>query len=154
MWGFGSLNQRETVMKKVILSLTFLALILALVIGCQKGPKAEDLFTEAKKLQEEQKYDEAVVKYEQLVELHPKSQYAPQSQFMIGFIYANEIKDLEKAKVAYETFLNQYADRSDSGMVASAEWELKNLGKDINEITDLSAVPEEGVEEGESEGEK
>ncbi len=141
-------------MKKVILSLTFLALILALVIGCQKGPKAEDLFTEAKKLQEEQKYDEAVVKYEQLVELHPKSQYAPQSQFMIGFIYANEIKDLEKAKVAYETFLNQYADRSDSGMVASAEWELKNLGKDINEITDLSAVPEEGVEEGESEGEK
>jgi len=141
-------------MKKVILSLTFLALILALVIGCQKGPKAEDLFTEAKKLQEEQKYDEAVVKYEQLVELHPKSQYAPQSQFMIGFIYANEIKDLEKAKVAYETFLNQYADRSDSGMVASAEWELENLGKDINEITDLSAVPEEGVEEGESEGEK
>ncbi|HDH57391.1 MAG TPA: outer membrane protein assembly factor BamD [Bacteroidetes bacterium] len=141
-------------MKKTIITLAVVSLALALIIGCQKGPKAEDLFTEAKKLQEEQKYDEAVVKYEQLVELHPKSQYAPQSQFMIGFIYANEIEDLEKAKVAYETFLNQYADRSDSGMVASAEWELKNLGKDINEITDLSAVPEEGVEEGESEGEK
>ncbi len=161
---------------KTIITLAVVSLALALIIGCQKGPKAEDLFTEAKKLQEEQKYDEAVVKYEQLVELHPKSQYAPQSQFMIGFIYANEIEDLEKAKVAYETFLNQYADRSDSGMVASevayetflnqyadrsdsgmvasAEWELKNLGKDINEITDLSAVPEEGVEEGESEGEK
>ena len=141
-------------MKKVIISLTFLTLILALIIGCQKGPKAEELFNEAKELQEEQKYDEAVVKYEQLVELHPRSQFAPQSQFMIGFIYANEIKELEKAKVAYETFLSQYADRSDSGMVASAEWELRNLGKDINEIEDLSLTPEGEVEADEAEPEQ
>lgn len=141
-------------MKKAIVSLAILAFSLALIVSCQKGPKAEDLFNEAKKLQEEQKYAEAVVKYEKLVDLHPRDKYAPQSQFMIGFIYANELKDYQKAEVAYKAFLSNYSDRSDSGMVASAEWELKNLGKDINEIEDLSVAPEEPEGEKPPEGEK
>jgi outer membrane protein assembly factor BamD (BamD/ComL family) len=122
---------------------TVLSVALALLIGCQKGPKADDIFTEAKQLQEEAKYAEAVAKYEQLVELYPRNSYAPQAQFMIGFIYANELDEFDKAKAAYEAFLANYADLSDSGMVASAQWELNNLGKDINEIEDLGIASEE-----------
>ncbi len=138
-------------MKRAILYIAVSTLALALLMGCQKGPTSEDIFTEAKKLQEEGKYEDAVVKYEQLVELHSKDKFAPQSQFMIGFIYANELDDLDKAKVAYETFLANYAANSDSGMVASARWELENLGKDIDEIEDLSLIPkdEDAAEEGE-----
>lgn len=127
-------------MKKVMLIATLTPFILALMVGCQRGPSAEEVFNEAKKLQEDANYQEAVVKYEQLVQLHPRSRYAPQAQFMIGFIYANELKDLEKAEKAYKAFLETYAQSADSGMVASAEWELKHLGKDINEIEDLSAI--------------
>jgi outer membrane protein assembly factor BamD (BamD/ComL family) len=129
-------------MKRGILFLTIIPLMLAFIIGCQKGPTAEDVFNEAKQLQEDANYTDAVTKYEKLVQTHPKSRYAPQAQFMIGFIYANELDDLDKAKVAYEKFLEVYASESDSGMVASAEWELRNLGKDINEIEDLSLTPE------------
>ncbi len=138
-------------MKRTILFLTLPAILLALIIGCQKGPSAEDIFTEAKKLHEDAKYTEAVVKYEQLVELHQRSKFAAQSQFMIGFIYANELDDLEKAKTAYETFLERYTTDADSGMVASAHWELENLGKDIDEIEDLSLTPQEETEADDSE---
>jgi tetratricopeptide (TPR) repeat protein len=141
-------------MKRGILLFTVIPFILALILGCQKGPTAEDVFNEAKQLQEDANYAEAVTKYEKLVQTHPKSKYAPQAQFMIGFIYANELDDLDKAKVAYEKFLDVYAAESDSGMVASAEWELRNLGKDINEIEDLSLTPEGEVEADEAEPEQ
>ena len=81
-------------MKRGLLFLTILPLMLALIIGCQKGPTAEDVFNEAKQLQEDANYADAVTKYEKLVQMHPKSKYAAQAQFMIGFIYANELDDL------------------------------------------------------------
>ncbi|MBU0517495.1 tetratricopeptide repeat protein [bacterium] len=129
-------------MKRLAFILPLLVILTALMIGCGKGPGADALFSEAKALQEEAKFAEATAKYESLVQQFPKSSFAAQSQFMIGFIYANELKDLDKAKVAYEAFLKNYSSSSDSGMVASARWELDNLGKDINEIKDLSLVPD------------
>ena len=141
-------------MKRGILLFTVIPLTLALLISCQKGPTAEEVFNEAKQLQEDANYADAVTKYEKLVQMHPKSKYAAQAQFMIGFIYANELDDLDKAKVAYEKFLEVYASESDSGMVASAEWELRNLGKDINEIEDLSLTPESASEGDETEPEE
>ena len=138
-------------MKRTIIFLALPIVVVALIFGCQKGPSAEQIFTEAKQLHEDAKYAEAVAKYEQLVQMHARSKYAPQSQFMIGFIYANELGELDKAKVAYETFLERYAETSDSGMVASAHWELENLGKDIDEIEDLSLTPHPEAEDADSE---
>ncbi len=143
-------------MRRAVITLALIPLALLLLFGCKKGPSAEQIFNEAKTLQEEAKYAEAVVKYEQLVELHPKNDFAPQSQFMIGFICANELMELEKAGKAYNAFLKNYSDKSDSGMIASAKWELENLGKDINEIEDLSGLTaeDEDSEEPQSEEEK
>lgn len=142
-------------MKRGIILLLLVPFILAFVSSCKKGPSPEDIFNAAKGLQEEQKYAEAVVKYEELVTLHPRNKLAAQSQFMIGFICANELNEFEKAENAYKAFLENYADMSDSGMVVSARWELENLGKDINEIEDLSAITEgEGEEKSQDEEEK
>jgi len=127
-------------MKRIIILLSLVPFVLLLTVGCQKKPSEEKIFNEAKKFQEEGKHAEAVASYEKLVELHPKGKYAPQSQFLIGFIYANELEELDRAEEAYNVFLEKYADKSDSGMVASAQWELRNLGKDINEIEDLSII--------------
>ena len=133
-------------MKRAIVYLMLVPLILAFVTGCKKGPSPEDIFSQAKSLQEEQKYAEAVVKYEELVTMHPRNKLAAQSQFMVGFICANELNELEKAAEAYRAFLENYAATSDSGMVASAQWELENLGKDINDIEDLSVITKGGEE--------
>lgn len=127
-------------MKRIIVLLSFMPLVLLMAGGCQKKPAEEMIFNEAKKFQEEGKYSEAVASYEKLVQQHPRGKYAPQSQFMVGFILANELKDVKGAEAAYKAFLKKYSSKADSGMVASAEWELKNLGKDINEIQDLSGI--------------
>jgi len=127
-------------MKRILILLTLIPVVFLFLAGCQKKPPEEQLFNDARKLQEAGKYSEAVTGYERLVQVHPRGKYAPQAQFMIGFICANELKQLDKAEKAYKAFLKNYSSKADSGMVASAEWELKNLGKDINEIEDLSTI--------------
>jgi TolA-binding protein len=56
---------------------------------------------------------------------------APQTLFMIGFIQANELKNIEAAKVAYTKFLKLYPD---SEMAESAKAEIENLGLTPDEI--------------------
>jgi len=112
--------------------------LLFLWTGCGKKMTADEMFAKANKFQEERNFKEAVHTYEDITIKYPKSEFAAKAQFMIGFVYANEIKDLEKARKAYNRFLEKYSDLSDSGMVSSARWELANLGKDINEIDILN----------------
>jgi len=135
-------------MKRLVILLSLIPVVFLLSsTGCEKKPSEDQLFSDARKLQEEGKYAEAVTGYEKLIQVHPKGKYAPQAQFMIGFICANELKDLAKAEKAYKAFLEKYAAKSDSGMVASARWELENLGKDINQIEDLSGVIGQGEQQ-------
>ena len=56
---------------------------------------------------------------------------AAQTLFMIGFIQANELKNIEAAKVAYSKFLKLYPD---SEMAESAKAEIENLGLTPDEI--------------------
>jgi len=135
-------------MKRLVVLLSLIPVVILLSsTDCEKKPSEDQLFGDARKLQEEGKYAEAVTGYEKLIQVHPKGKNAPQAQFMIGFICANELKDLTKAEKAYKAFLEKYAAKSDSGMVASARWELENLGKDINQIEDLSGVIGQGEQQ-------
>lgn len=56
---------------------------------------------------------------------------AAQILFMIGFIQANKLDELDSAKVTYTKFLELYPDAE---MVASAKSELENLGLTPDEI--------------------
>ena len=127
-------------MKRLVILLSLIPLVFLLSAGCAKKPSEDQLFADARKFQEEGKYAESVTGYEKLIQVHPRGKYAPQAQFMIGFICANELRDLPKAEIAYKAFLEKYSAKADSGMVASARWELENLGKDINQIEDLSGI--------------
>ena len=80
-------------------------------------------------------YDQSVRLHEKLYKTYPKSEYAPQALFMIGFTYANDVKDCDKAKKYYQQFLTKFPN---SELAASVQWELNNLGKDINELDFLS----------------
>ncbi len=117
--------------------------IAAFIMSC--GPKMDvgEMFAQANQLQKEGKYQEAVKFYDDLIKKFPQSKFSPQAQFMIGFIYANEFKDLDNAKAAYEKFLKNYPDHE---MAKDAKWELEHLGKDINDIEDLTKSAESSEE--------
>ncbi|MBL7803542.1 MAG: tetratricopeptide repeat protein [Saprospiraceae bacterium] len=60
---------------------------------------------------------------------HPK---APTALFMKGFVYENDVNDLEKAKATYEEFLKRYP--NDPDYADDAQNALKLLGKSPEEI--------------------
>jgi len=161
-------------MNRVASLLMIIFLIQILVVGCGQKKTKEQLYAEAKRLEREEQYKEAIEVYEQLVNDYPQagladsvlfsigqiysnnlaqfensiqthqrlvkdypdSKMGGQSLFMIGYHYANDIKDLEKAKEYYMKFLESYPDNE---LCSSVQWELDNLGKDVNEIDFLKS---------------
>ncbi len=69
--------------------------------------------------------------YSKITEKMPQHSKAPTAFFMLGFVYANDLKDMEKAKAAYELFLQKFPNDE---LAESARMELKNLGKSEEEI--------------------
>lgn len=86
-------------------------------------------------------FEAAVTAYSSVVENYKESADAPKAQFMIGYIYANpqfgEIQDLDKAKLTYEIFLENFPNHE---LAPSVQFEMENLGKDINEIPVLKHI--------------
>lgn len=136
-------HYRRFCMNRFTSIIVLLALVI-LVASCGKKVSEEELFTQAAQLQKEGKYNEAIDIYNQLIKKFPSGEFGAQSQFMIGFIYANELKDLENAGKAYQKFIDSYPNHE---MVKDAHWELENLGIDINEIEELTTAPKDTAEE-------
>lgn len=73
----------------------------------------------------------AIELYSKVIEKMPQHPKAATAFFMTGFVYANDLQELDKARAAYETFLNKFPNDE---MAESARAELKNLGKSPEEI--------------------
>jgi len=124
-----------------ITALTTIAFVLIL-FGCQSKPTANpaDLFTKAQDLQKQEKFQEAIQVYRQIAHDFPKSREGANSQFMIGFIYGNHLQDYAQAKVELSAFLDKFAAVADSGLVEGAKFELKYMGKPIEDIPTLATL--------------
>lgn len=92
----------------------------------------------------QKKFSESIETHDRLLRAFPESQYAPQSLFMKGFTLANDLEDYEGAKAVYEDFMEKYPGHE---LVASVEWELSNLGRDINDLEFLSGDKAENTKE-------
>ena len=114
-----------------------IVMIAVLFSACKKGPTQEQLFEDAKKYQEQSNFVAAISSYQEIVERYPHSPQAPQCQFMIGYLYANHLKNMDMAKQAYATFIKNYPEHE---LVKDAQWELDHLGRDVNEIEELNKV--------------
>jgi len=68
---------------------------------------------------------------EQLYEGYRSYEKAPQALFLAGFVYENDLKNLDKAKEIYSTFMKKYPDHE---LSASVKFSLENLGKPADEI--------------------
>jgi peptidyl-prolyl cis-trans isomerase C len=82
---------------------------------------AKQLFDKAQNTEDPR---ERVRLYEQVVADHQGTKYAAQAQFMIGFVYAEEIKDKERARAALEQVIAHYPE---SELVDSARYMLKYM---------------------------
>jgi TolA-binding protein len=119
-------------------TLTLLVLALGLVFAaCKSGPSEQVLFEKAKKFQEESNFNGAIDAYQEIVKRFPKSTQAPQCQFMVGYLYANHLKNIDMARKAYQTFIRNYPEHE---LIKDAQWELDHLGKDVNQIEELNKI--------------
>jgi len=104
---------------------------MTLFFACGKKMTEAELYAMAQEQYGSEKYEEALKSFQKLVDEFPKGQKHAEAMFMLGFINANDLKNLELAEKHYKTFLEKYPghDLSDD-----AEYEIKTLGKDINDL--------------------
>jgi len=86
-------------------------------------------------LNDQKDFYRAINTYQQIVTKYKGSSFEPLSQFMIGYIHANVQTDISKARTAYRTFLQKYPEHE---LAPSVQFELDYLGKQINNIEDLT----------------
>lgn len=87
-------------------------------------------------LNNKKEFYRALNTYQEIIYKYKGSSFEPMSQFMIGYIYANVQTDLPKAKAAYQTFLQKYPEHE---LAPSVQFELEYLGKQINNIDELTS---------------
>jgi tetratricopeptide (TPR) repeat protein len=82
---------------------------------------ARDLFKDA---QEGGAPTERIAKYQQLLKEYPDSDVSPQAQFMIGFIYSEELRNYDQAEQAFHQVLSRYPK---SELAPSAKWMVEHM---------------------------
>jgi len=82
-------------------------------------------------------FTKSIDSYNQILSQFSADPKTPNASFMIGYIYANDLNDYDKAKASYEKFIELYPDHM---LVPSAQWEIENLGKSLDEIPQLQSI--------------
>jgi len=125
-------------------SLAILAVLMVTAAGCRKGAKtaggADELFASAQQFQQQEKWNDAIKTYRKIAADYANTRQGANSQFMVGYIYANHVKDFEQAKIELNRFIEKFAASADSGLIAGARFELEFMGKDISQIPTLSTL--------------
>lgn len=115
----------------------FIGLCSLCLLACKAGESEDQLYKRAMLAQEQSDFRGAITAYEEFVRRFPNSPDAPKCQFMIGYLYANHLNDLEHGKQAYEKFIRNYPEDK---LIKDAQWELDHLGMDVNKIEELNKV--------------
>jgi peptidyl-prolyl cis-trans isomerase C len=78
--------------------------------------------------QETQDPKERIRIYQRILHEHPENDRCFEAQFMIGFVYSEDLKDHEKATEAFQKLIDNYPD---CDLVESARWMMANQGQDL-----------------------
>jgi len=73
----------------------------------------------------------AILYYKKILKDFGDKPEAESALFMMGFIQANEINQIDSARISYQTFIKKYPN---SSMLNSVNLELNNLGKTPDQI--------------------
>jgi TolA-binding protein len=122
-----------------LVKIFFLLFTIILLSSCN-SKSDKNLFNDAQKLVEHEKYSEAINKYEQIVKEFPKSTNAPESLFEMAKIYQGQVikninskESLQKAVAMYKKIFAEYPDsRRAESSIFMAAFILANELQDIN----------------------
>ncbi|MBD3224464.1 MAG: tetratricopeptide repeat protein [Caldithrix sp.] len=115
----------------VIRSIIVVLLGLSLFAACSTKKSEAEYYQAATKAYSENDYKLSLEQFKQLIKHYPDGKRAAEAHFMLGFINANDLKNYEDAKSYYEKFINKFPKHD---LADDAEFELKNLGKDENDL--------------------
>src|SRR5262249_2722017 len=82
---------------------------------------AQELFREG---QEAGAPTARIAAYQRLLQDYPDSDVSPQAQFMIGFIFSEELKNYDEAEKAFRQVVSRYPK---SELVESAHWMIEHM---------------------------
>ncbi|MEO6166673.1 MAG: tetratricopeptide repeat protein [Chitinophagales bacterium] len=99
----------------------------------QDSLASEYLFELGMLYQKQRKFDQAVNAFDKVYREYPDSKHARNAVFLQGFLYANVLNNLDKAKEMYQLYLDKYS-AADEKMTNDVQMELKNLGKTPDEL--------------------
>jgi outer membrane protein assembly factor BamD (BamD/ComL family) len=91
-----------------------------------------------------QEFETCVDKYTYIADEYPSHPDAPKARFMAGYTLANIMGEYDRAKVEYEKFIRDYPKHS---LSESVQFELRNLGKELDEIEELKGIMKSGNNE-------
>lgn len=80
----------------------------------------------------------AISYYQKLLAQFPKSDQADEAQFMIAFIYEEDLHDLDQARAAYQRVIDNFPT---SELAVSAQRLLPNVGRDPEEWVQFQDGP-------------
>ncbi len=86
-------------------------------------------------------FREAATATEKLYKDYPEHSKAPTAMFLTGYLYENELRDLDKAKDIYSDFITKYPDNE---FTKSAQFALDNLGKPADQLLEELRKKSEG----------
>jgi outer membrane protein assembly factor BamD (BamD/ComL family) len=69
--------------------------------------------------------------YRMFIARYPDLEWTPVAMFLLGFIYNNDIGNVDSARLGYQEFLAKYPKHD---LAQSAQFELANLGKSPDQI--------------------
>lgn len=117
-------------MKKPV-NLILVLVIAALIFSCSSGSKdnktEEEFYAEAQEFSEQGDYKSAIKAYQDILKTYPDSPRAYKAQFLIGFVYSENLKDYENAKENYRKVIEQYPD---CDLADDAQYMLETMGKE------------------------
>ena len=105
-------------------------------------PKAPEVLKKLAGLAQQQgQMQEAIDYYGRILDEYSDSGHGDEAQFMIAFIYEEYIRDIERARLAYQRVIDRYPD---SELAVSARHLLPNVGRNPEEwveFQDKAASP-------------
>jgi TolA-binding protein len=78
-----------------------------------------------------QRPKETIALFDALLENYPDYEKTPSVLFLKAFVYEDQLRDLDHARMYYEEFIEKYPG---SDFADDAEMSLKNLGKTPEEL--------------------
>jgi len=103
----------------------------ALFMSCSETKTETEYFELGKVQYGQEAYADAIENFKIVLDKFPTGKTTAEATFMLGFINANSLENLEEAKKYYSLFVEKYPDHD---LADDAKYELNTLGQDINDL--------------------